>query len=158
MIEEHYREHFKTFSKRAGRALGDHHLGEDCTQEAYEMAIKYLPSFNAEKGNFEAWFQRIFMNSTKKYISFIRDKGMVKELKLTDLPIISPEMIVQHRFLLSKEIDLLDRSELAKESLYLYIVLGYRAQEVGDILNVSAMSVNKQVQRFKEHLMEKYGG
>ena len=155
MIEEHYKEHYDRLRKLAGRILEDPHLGEDCAQQTYEMAIKYFASFDAEKGSIDVWLNRIFFNQLNNYRKFKRDKGIVKEFDVHAVEIKFPELLESHRGLSIKEIGL-DGHEYQQEVLSLFLIQGYKAKEIAEFLDMSLSAVNKTVDRFRKHLLEKY--
>lgn len=155
MLETHYRKHYKKLAQKAGRILQDHHYGEDATQEAYEVASKYLGSFDPTKGKFDQWFSRIYSNTMARYINFIRDKGITKELRILEVEVPLPTLFEENVGLIEKEINLYG-GDTIQEILTLFIIKGYTSCEVGMIMDMSQNAVSKTVFRFKIFLREKY--
>jgi len=154
MLEEHYKNNYKKLCQKAGRILKDMHYGEDATQDAYEKAMKYLPTFDVERGNFEQWFSRIYSNSVNRYINYMRDKGIVKEIKLTDVEIPVATLLEINSGMVEKEIAMYN--EDCREILTLLVLRGYTSTEVGHITNTNPNNVLKISQRFKTYLKKKY--
>lgn len=155
MIEEHYKENFKPLSKKAGRILGDSAYGEDCTQEAYEMALKYFKSFDKDKGVFDQWFNRIYTNTIARYINFIRDKGIVKDPSILEYEPEPLTILDEHRGLIYREIRKYG-TENQQEVLILFVIKGYSTSDVSRIVDITPAQVSKTIQRFKQHLRNKY--
>ena len=149
-IEEHYRDNFDTLVKRAYRSLGDRHLAEDCAQEAYERAIKY--SDRVTHDNFDAWFNVVFFNTVLKYLSFIRNKGMVMETYVEET---TEDCTQKEAFIsITTKLENISLKPKVKEAITMYLLKGYSSEEVSACLGMSPNSVRSHVKRFKAKLME----
>jgi RNA polymerase sigma factor (sigma-70 family) len=154
IIQQHYLKHRDKLVSRAKNVLGDWHYGEDCTQEAYENAIRYFHTFNGT--NFDGWFFAIFLNMLRKYLRFIKSQGVSQEIKTADHPLFPTEIQDQYMGLIEEEILKSNKKDRVKEMLYLYFICGYRGKEMESLTGMSESSIHTQANRFKQNLMEKY--
>lgn len=154
LIEAHYRKNYDSFVKRGGYILKDPHLAQDCTQEAYERAIKYARTIEGD--TIDGWMHRIFFNTALKYLAFIRDKGATCDPKPTDDVIFPPSFVSSFKDTISEDIDTYEAKPKVKDILKLYIVKGYTGEEVEMLTSSSSHATRGHVKRFKKHLMEKY--
>jgi RNA polymerase sigma-70 factor (ECF subfamily) len=71
-FEELVRRHRDQVHRVAGRLLGDSHLAEDITQEAFMAAWRALPRFRAD-AQFSTWMHRIVTNTALNYATRQRE-------------------------------------------------------------------------------------
>lgn len=149
-INEHYKLNYEVLKKKATRTLKDHALAEDVVQETYEKVIKYGDRMKHD--NVDGWINVVFFNTCLKYLNFIRDKGIVYELREethAEVPLSIDE------YKLSAESILKDKSfsPLTREVLRLYIMFGYNSEEISEMLNISSGSVRSHIKRFKKRVV-----
>ena len=126
---------------------------EDIIQEVFVSAFNNLDSFRGDS-SFGSWLKRIVIN---KSITFLRNKKVdfteIENLQLVadekeegSFPEIDPKTI--HESIKSLP-------EKARIVLNLYLLEGYRHQEIAEILNISVSTSKSQYIRAKQILREK---
>jgi RNA polymerase sigma factor (sigma-70 family) len=154
-LTEFYKENYKSFLVKAKRILRDHHYAEDCVQESFERALKYLDSFQQE-GNLEFWFNRVFMNTVKDYLTFIRSQGVVTELTTKDHPAFPQELVDKYKGVIEEELVVFAPSPLSFDILLAYFVQGHSAKAVSILTGCTESAVYNWSHRFRHHLEAKY--
>jgi DNA-directed RNA polymerase specialized sigma24 family protein len=145
-IIEHYKANIEALSKKAGRILKDHAYGEDVAQETYECAFRYYKSFNAERGDFDKWMNKIFWRTLSKYQGFVKGTGFIE-------PIDEFEVSTEAAKVLLEESSLPDHY---KHILHLLYVMGYSTKEITKDGSVSSAVCYKAVRLFKKEAKIKY--
>lgn len=154
LIQQHYTKHFDTLVKRAARALGDWHYGEDCVQEAYENALKYSHTFDGS--NFDRWFNTVFMNTIKKFFRFIQSQGVTQELKTPDHPLYPTNLTEKHKDLIKTEIQQYKTKQHIKDVLVMYFISGWRGKELEVLTGMTVPAIYSNIERFKTKVLIKY--
>jgi RNA polymerase sigma factor (sigma-70 family) len=133
------------------RMVSNQYDAEDIIQEVFLSAFNNLDSFRGDS-SFGSWLKRIVIN---KSISFLRSKKadfaeienlqLVAEEKEEDFPKIDPKKI--HESIKSLP-------EKARVVLTLYLLEGYRHNEIAEILEISVSTSKSQYLRAKNLLRE----
>ncbi|MEM6771899.1 MAG: RNA polymerase sigma factor [Bacteroidota bacterium] len=139
-----------TVTRRFGVASRDQ---ADVMQEVFAEVFSKLHPYDADKGKFTTWFRTI---TVRKTIDFLRQR---EKLKFTELVAVIPEKTT------AESLDFLD--QLPTDELFnalqslpvgfrtvfnLYAVDGYRHQEIGKMLGISASASRSQYTRARERL------
>lgn len=124
----------------------------DVMQEVFSEVFTKLNQYNSAKGTFSTWFRTI---TVRKTIDFLRQR---EKLRFTELVAVLPERTPAEPL----PLDHLPADELfnALQSLpvgfrtvfNLYAVDGYRHQEIGEMLGISASASRSQYARARERL------
>lgn len=154
-LTEFYKENYKSFLVKARRVLKDHHYAEDCVQESFENALKYLDSFQPE-GNLEHWFNRVFMNTVKDYLAFIRTQGVVTELTIKDHPTFPSQFVDKYRGVIEEELVVFAPSPKSFDILLAYFIQGHSAKAVAILTECTESAVYNWSYKFRHHLEVKY--
>lgn len=149
-----YEETYKEYLKQATRSLGDPFYAEDCVQESFENALRYLKTFKGPC--LRSWFSKVFRNTVINYISYIRAGGVVTELKYKDHPIYPQEISDRFKGVVEGEIDKFECSPRDKLILDHYFIKGYGAKLTAISAECTEGSVYMVANRFKNHLVLKY--
>lgn len=152
---EFYSENYETYLNRAKRTLGDHHHAEDAVQEAFENALRYSHTFN-DKKSLEHWFNMVFLNTVRDYLSYIRNQGIVMELKIKDHPSFPSELVDKYKGVISKEIHEYDEDEKKRLILATYFLSGYGAKGTAILCECTESAIYNLSHRFRIHLESKY--
>lgn len=154
-IEDFYRERRREYLNKARGILRDYAYAEDCIQETFEMCLRY---YSEEKvKDFEPWFNTVFYNTIRKYQRIIIEKGIVFEegANLVDVKVL--EYVDITSGVVEREINSWAKSPRARNTLHLYLLSGHSGEDVAALTGQSQAAVRKQMQRFKQHLTQKYG-
>ena len=154
-LTKFYSENYDTYLKRAKRVLGDHHHAEDVVQEAFENALKYSYTFDKER-DLEHWFNMVFLNTVRDYLSYIRNQGIVMELKIKDHPSFPSELVDKYKGVISKEIEEYNEDEKKRLILSIYFLSGYGAKGTAILCGCTESTIYNLSHRFRIHLEKKY--
>lgn len=153
VVEQHYRDYYDVFVKKAYRALGDFHLAEDCVQETYERALKY---YNEQEGDhLGAWMNVVYFNTMLKYKDFIRNKGVVMVEIKPDTELLSPIEGTTTE-VVEKALETFKCPERLKKALFMFLVQGYTAEEVSVLTGAKLPAIDYRTRKFKKYLRGKY--
>jgi RNA polymerase sigma factor (sigma-70 family) len=155
-LTEFYKKNYKDYLARARNCLKDHHYAEDVVQEAFENALKYSYTFNEEK-ELENWFNSVFMNTLRDYLSYVRNQGVVVELTIKDHPQFPKELVDKYRGVIEKEIHAYDECPRKRHILSMYFLQGYPARAAAIVCDCSESAVYNLSHRFRVYLEVKYG-
>jgi RNA polymerase sigma factor (sigma-70 family) len=139
------------------RYAKDNAEAADIVSIAFVNAFKGLHTFNAEKGNFLGWLNRIVINEA---IDFIKQFNKIDHKELT----YAEETIVYNETI--KKLDAADIMLLVKQLprathavFMLYAIDGFKHKEIAQILNISEGTskwhlndARKNLQKKLEHL------
>lgn len=149
-----YEENYDSYLKQANRSLGDLSYAEDCVQEAFENAIRY---FSTYKGPcIESWFSRVFRNTVRDYLSYIKSGGIVTELKYKDHPVFPEEIVDRYKGVIEWEIERFSKTDRDREILTNYFLNGYGAKLSAISSECSESVVYTLTHRFRNHLVGRY--
>lgn len=159
LIEQHYRERSATIAKNIAYRAGSREDAEDIVQEAYCRALKYIHAFNPNEFEFERWFSRLFSNVWKDAISAKYQRGYPQELDETHEQFICNNFKSSAPQLMEIIYDeiLATDNEDHREVLTLYLIYGYKLNEVSEITDMRSGTVNQILFRFKDGLKKTYG-
>lgn len=152
LIEQHYKDHYRSSVQSLSYKLGGVHNAEDVVQEAYTRALTYWKSYNLSSG-LDQWITAILGNCVKDFLIDTISNGLVKE-DLAAMP--EPPRFDMHDHLFAEEVkDTISRLPgPMRFMLELYLIEGYTSQEVADLMEeTTADAVRKTVSRFKENYL-----
>lgn len=153
-IDAHYRKNFKLLVKRATWRVPNKsvHLAEEVVQDAYLKAIRFWNTFNPERNEFGAWFNRIFNGSVADCIR--RENGHSN-------PSLDNEDDYLEPFILDEDVDIpreiVIRVKKAIEEqpapnndvLNMFFNLGMNSNEIAECTNLTAGNVRQIIRRFR---------
>lgn len=159
IIEDHYRAKAPSIIKNIAYRAGGKEDAEDIVQEAYYRALKYIHAFNPNEFDFERWFSRLFSNVWKDAISAKYQRGKPEELNENHENFIDKTFNSNAAQLMELVYDeiLLTENEDHREILTLYLIYGYKLNEVAEITDQRSGTVNQILFRFKDGLKKTYG-
>jgi RNA polymerase sigma factor (sigma-70 family) len=149
-----YEENYNSYLSQAKKFLKDHHYAEDCVQEAFEDALKYLKTYRGPC--LESWFSSVFRNKVRDYHNFIRNAGMVIELKYKDHPIFPDEIVDRYKGVIEEEIEKFSKKPVENKTLTCYFLRGYGARLTAISCETTESAVYSLAHRFRNHLAHKY--
>lgn len=149
VLEEYYSLNFDNLCKQLGRLFPNFQDSEDCVQEAFSRALKYLDSYNPERAGFDKWFTSILNNSIRDKRKEIRMKGMTQEVVEEDSYVDDGTMSEMdlHRYLKGYK-------GKTREVLKLYFISGYKPKDICAVLDMSREAVKQTLFRFKKKIKE----
>lgn len=148
LIEQHYRENYSRLVKKMvwrvpHRSLA---LAEEVVQEAYERSIRYYRTFNPTIKHFDTWFNTILNNTLKGFKKIESNGGVVYEFDENLDEIVPPRNVSTYYELISQ---LDGASNIEKEILNLFFILGFKSREVALYVNKSHTNVRQIILRFR---------
>jgi len=157
LVEDHYRENYGRLVKRMKFRASTEWDAEDIVQSAYERAIKYIRTFNAEregdiKKAFNFWFlpllnntMRDFKNTEKGFSHSDIDEELIEQ-ESTDCPAVPTQI--------RKEISELikTKSEVQIEVLTYWFEHELKDKEISEITTIPYRTIQSIIRRFKEEL------
>jgi RNA polymerase sigma factor (sigma-70 family) len=156
VLTKFYRENYDEYLGRAKRCVGDHHYAEDVVQEAFENALKYSHTFQQEK-QLANWFNSVFMNTVRDYLSFIRNQGVVMELTIKDHPSFPSELVQRYQGVIMEEIEKYDECPRKRHMLTSYFLNGWSAKATAIVCGCTESAIYNLSHKFRIHLEAKYG-
>lgn len=157
LIEEFYTENRRLLVNSWSRRAGSPENAEDILQEAFFRALKYKDSFNPERQEIGAWFNRI-MNNT--FVAFKRDErleGMSVEYN-DETHAETYEMSQTDADLTARIIDEINKKDGdVRDTLYLFFVKEFKPTEVRDILDIPYRTIQSYIYRFKGEMIGVFG-
>ena len=149
----------RIYEKHAPKMLGvcrqyikDLQFAEDVMLGGFLKVFKKLDSFKFN-GSFEGWIRRIMIRESISYVrkqQFVVYDDELYERNEAETNIISTDMDIEHLQML---IDALP--EGYKMVFVLYVVEGYKHQEIADILQISLSTSKSQLYKARKMLQEK---
>lgn len=151
MIEEHYRLNFDRLVKRTTYRVPNYssHLAEECVQEAYLRAIKYINAFNPDLDTFAKWFEGILRNATNDCRTIEKDRGVSKELSDEMEEVVATKEEKAQYSIIIKHIS---NEERNKDILILFFLLGYKTKDISEYTGVSHTYVRQIIFRFRNKM------
>jgi RNA polymerase sigma-70 factor (ECF subfamily) len=133
------------------RYIKDAHFAEDVMIEGFVKVFQHLGSFRQE-GSFEGWVRRIMV---RQAIDFLRKREFIvfeDELQESEAGSEEPSDVL-----------LLDQIERWVEELpdgcktvfYLYVVEGYKHNEIAELLNISENTSKTQLHKARKALQQR---
>lgn len=127
--------------------LGDRHLAEDATQEAFAKAAVKLPQLK-RKGQFAGWLAAICRNAAK---GMARRKETLADN--VDLSAVVPES--DHDGTAEAVRDALSRlSAPSREVIFLRFYDGLSYEQISAVLGISEQAINGRLRRAKKRMAE----
>lgn len=154
-LSAHYRHNRENEVKRFSYRAGGIENAEDVVQEAYTRAITYLHAWDRDKTSFGQWFSTVLDNALRDFKREERQQGLVmQEDKVVD----NLELEVDKEKVIEKMLQEIEEMPLERnrEILRLFVVLGYQAKEVAQILEANVHTVRKVVADFYKYAREVY--
>ena len=149
----------RIYEKHAPKMLGvcrqyikDLQFAEDVMLGGFLKVFKKLDSFRFN-GSFEGWIRRIMIRESISYVrkqQFVVYDDELYERNEAETNIISTDMDIEHLQML---IDALP--EGYKMVFVLYVVEGYKHQEIADVLQISLSTSKSQLYKARKMLQEK---
>lgn len=153
LIEDHYREHYRSLIIRFSKILGAKFRAEDVVQEGYTKALEYWKSYDKTKPLNE-WLITIMNNAMRDEKTAERMHGAVsrkEELVTVTKPVAIPTIIYERVVALINS-----KEEPARTVLRLALVEQHRPREVSDITSLTTNHVAQLVFLFRKEIRDKY--
>jgi RNA polymerase sigma-70 factor (ECF subfamily) len=134
----------------ARRYAGDDATAKDILQDAFVLIFRYLPEYR-DTGSFTAWMTRIVVTTALKRMNsatFRREQALGDDY---------PESVVEPTVYAELEAETLlgliqQLPEGYRQIFNLYVVEGYRHEEIATMLGISAATSRSQLARARERL------
>jgi RNA polymerase sigma factor (sigma-70 family) len=128
----------------------DRDTAEDIVQQAFVKCLKYINSYDPEKGSPKVWFNKVLYGELKDYrASYVADVHLDDELlyKVDD-----PKVIL----LIDEEINAISNYN-HRRIVELFYRNGYSVNEIAKYMNTNPSNVTTVCNRFKRNLAIKCG-
>lgn len=152
-LEEIFRNDFDKLRNYVEGRVGNE--GEDLVMEAFTRAYKYFPSFDPDKAALSTWFFRILLNVIQDH-----KEKMHPEVERIDFDAVPSSIQTDKSFDITQDVEevleaIEEEGELQKEALKLFLIEGYTAEEVKEMLGIKKGTLYQYVWRFKVKMKEK---
>lgn len=149
LIEEHYRLNYNKLVKRTAWKVPyrAEHLAEECVQEAYTRAMKYINTFNPKHDEFNKWFNGILRNTINDCRTIEKDKGATVEID-DDCTPLTPSR--QERTIAIFQIKNLAEGN-TKRILSLFLLYGFKTREISELMGIKHNSVRQIISRWRNN-------
>lgn len=151
LIENHYRENYERKVNTVRRFFTNHSDAEDAIQDAYLRALKYWNTYDAAKGNLDAWIAGIIHVSSRETISFYRSQGFTfvpkrdkKNIKAIDLEKLAMEAAMDYELLLRDIRKLIENEK--EEHQFILFCFYVEQMTMDDILDVTPLKQSQAYQ------------
>lgn len=153
VISDHYIINYKKLVKRASWRVPNKsvHLAEEVVQEAYTRALKFFKAYDPERGDFGAWFNRIYNCCVANCIK--QENGNMPSLDDED-EYLEP-FIIDDSAWVPKDMALLIKNNIdaqtpeVAEVLRMFFLLGMKTPDIADCTNQSHSNVRQIIYRFR---------
>jgi RNA polymerase sigma factor (sigma-70 family) len=151
-VVEHYQ---KAAFHWAYTALGDRHLAQDVTQEAFLAAYQHLPQLRDAQA-FPAWLHQIVLSQCNRikrqhHLPTI-PLEMAEEVQLDEVDIAE---VVAEWDLKESVLAAIERLPLHEQTVTrLFYLRGYSLKEIARLLQVPVTTVKKRLQYARQHLKQ----
>lgn len=151
LIKQHYTTNYALLVKRSTWRVPNKSraLAEECVQEAYTRALRYINAFNRED-DFNNWFNRILRNTISDCRKAETDKGTTREIEeeIEELGATKEEKLYALATLSKYP------KGIKKEVLTLFFFYGYRVRDISEYTGMSQTAIKQLVYRFKNKIRE----
>jgi len=133
------------------RVVGDDHLAEDVSQDAWIRCFEKLHLFRGDAA-FSTWMHRLAVNAA---VNRLRSQGRRSKLETAPelrLPVQEPDESVLHQRQLSRALDALP--EGYRTVLVLHDVEGLTHEEIGERLGIAAGTSKSQLHKARARMRE----
>ena len=133
------------------RVVGDDHLAEDVSQDAWVRAFEKLHQFRGEAA-FSTWMHRLAVNQA---VNRLRSQGRRSKLETAPelrLPVQEPDESVLHQRQLARALDALPDGY--RTVLVLHDVEGLTHEEIGDRLGIATGTSKSQLHKARARMRE----
>jgi len=155
LLESFYKENYKPLCIKWARRAGSYENAEDCIQEAFTRALKYIDSFNRDGSEFGAWLNSI-INRCVKQIK--KDKFFYEPIEDNEDSIETVEL--EEEFFNDEKLKVIVEKiktfrQPTKDILYMKFIRGHTPQEIGNVLDMKPKSISMAIYRFKKDFIDK---
>lgn len=153
IISEHYIVNFDKLVKRAKWRVPNHslYLAEEVVQEAYTRALKFFKAYSPERGDFGAWFNRIYNGCVADCIK--SENGNLPSFDNIDENL--EPFIIDNNAWVPKDMAIrikegieAQKPEVA-EVLNMFFLMGMKASDIAECTNQSHANVRQMIYRFR---------
>jgi RNA polymerase sigma-70 factor (ECF subfamily) len=133
------------------RVVGDDHLAEDVSQDAWIRAFEKLHLFRGDAA-FSTWMHRLAVNAA---VNKLRSQGRRSKLETSpelELPVQEPDESVLNQKQLARALDALPNGY--RTVLVLHDVEGLTHEEIGDRLGIAAGTSKSQLHKARGRMRE----
>lgn len=155
LLESFYKENFSSLCKKWTRRAGSYENAEDCIQEAFTRALKYLPSYTRTEDEFGAWMNSIINRCVKQikkdvffYEPIEENEDAVESDELEDVFLGNEKLKALHDQIMA-------RKQPTKDILYMKFIKGYTPFEIGQVLDMNAKAISMTIYRFRKEVIDK---
>lgn len=135
------------------RYARDTFIAKDLVHDTFLKVFKNIHKYNAEKGSFKSWISRILINTAldlfnkQKREVFLTEDGFIGQ--------IAPDFSIIQTLEAEDIIKLLQKlPEGARLVFNLYVIEGYKHDEIGEMLGITASASRSQLARSKHKLRQ----
>jgi RNA polymerase sigma-70 factor (ECF subfamily) len=137
----------------ARRYTPDEAMAKDILQDAFIRVFRYFDTFEKGTGSFEGWLRRIVVTTALKRMN--RAAFRHEHAAFDDLPEQGAEPDVYARLGAEALLALIRQlPEGYRQIFNLAIIEGYRHEEIGEMLGISAATSRSQLARARQRLQE----
>lgn len=127
---------------------------KDLIQDTFIKVFRSIPSFKEGKGSLIGWMTRILINEALQ--KYRKEKRMVEISEVSLLKEASDDFSIIQTLEAEDILNLLQElPEGCRVIFNLYVIEGYKHQEIGELLNISASASRSQLTRAKQLLRDK---
>ena len=131
------------------RVVGDDHIAEDVSQDAWVRAFQKLHLFRGDSA-FGTWMHRLAVNAAVNQIRSVGRRSKLESSPELQLPVQQPDESGLHQRHLSKAMDQL--SEGYRTVLVLHDVEGLTHEEIGQKLRIAAGTSKSQLHKARARM------
>lgn len=149
-LTEFYCNNLDKLVKRYSYRAGGIENAEDVVQEAFTRALTYIDSFDPNNKELAAWFNTICNNSLKDFKRQERLQGLVTQ---EDRVLEHIDLAAHDEQLIEEIIEyVMQMPEPSRSIIESFVLLGYAAKEVVQLLDINFHTVRKCIQLFYEDM------
>jgi RNA polymerase sigma-70 factor (ECF subfamily) len=133
------------------RVVGDDHLAEDVSQDAWVRAFEKLHQFRGEAA-FSTWMHRLAVNQAVNRLRSQCRRSKLETAPELGLPVQEPDESVLHQRQLVRALDAL--ADGYRTVLVLHDVEGLTHEEIGDRLGIAAGTSKSQLHKARARMRD----
>jgi RNA polymerase sigma factor (sigma-70 family) len=158
VLEGYYTHNFEKLCKKRSGWVGGLGNAEDCVQEGFTRALKYIEGWTGPQP-FSHWVNTIINNACRDFKKADRLQGGNRDTVDADEEAGEPLEQVQLTEEMAKIImeEIADKPAPKQTAIRDYLILGYTCKEIAEYVDMSQANIRKVVQRFREEMENKYG-
>ncbi len=136
------------------RYMGREHLAQDVLQESFIRILKFINTYDADRGALGAWMRRVTINVALKHLKKsklkIIDLDVIHNDKIHDQPSIIDRMSYDEILAVVRTIP-----DGYRQVFNLAVIEGYSHREIGELLDIKEVTSRSKLSRAKQLLRNK---